>query len=296
MAEFNGKKIMLVGLKGDKGDQGPQGPQGPKGEDGGTSVVANPNVVANKPLERISVNSYTYSTGKKDKNFISFRRSTGTTGGLEIIYHESVGENEPINIIMTCRGNRDVKGIKRLIKFGSKYGNGLSKVSITKSDTITDILCKVFKMDEYIGNSPQWLENEIGQTRLRHAFRKQSFGDPEGKQWVCYVPNCTSDIFNYTSSLPNSVLRRYAINRNDRQIDFTAKTLDEAEGKAGICTVARYMLKFVRGYEEKEYGSNLVRWKGQMAREWLEVIVNQSYTVDDPDNITWAFIVRPHRF
>lgn len=34
MAEFNGKKVLLAGLKGEKGDPGPQGPQGEKGEPG----------------------------------------------------------------------------------------------------------------------------------------------------------------------------------------------------------------------------------------------------------------------
>ena len=34
MAEFNGKKVLLAGLKGEKGDPGPQGPQGEKGDPG----------------------------------------------------------------------------------------------------------------------------------------------------------------------------------------------------------------------------------------------------------------------
>lgn len=36
MAEFNGKKIMLAGLKGEQGPEGPQGPKGEKGEPGGS--------------------------------------------------------------------------------------------------------------------------------------------------------------------------------------------------------------------------------------------------------------------
>lgn len=39
MAEFNGKQIILAGLKGEKGDPGPQGPQGEKGEPGDISAL-----------------------------------------------------------------------------------------------------------------------------------------------------------------------------------------------------------------------------------------------------------------
>ena len=290
MAEFNGKQIMLVGLKGDKGEKGDKGDKGDKGEVGGGSVVtANPSVAALNKLERITIDNSTYSIGKRYKNFITCR-------DYGLSFNSSVGESEPINVLVSTNFKKKRTKNKSLYaKHNLKYCNYLSTRSFSKQNLsidagggidifYKDLLKIIFKLesdgketrdypDDMFVRHKIVVGNTIHQSPLVYRFLEQY--DPDDN------PVDAGKFYRYPSD--SRCVIAYADNHCNSWTGY------------GAWSYCKFILKFVRGYEEVTTIPKHKYWKGNMARDYLEVIVARQPDVES-NEIKFYFLVKPHRF
>lgn len=248
MTNFNGKQIMLAGLKGDNGKSAYE--------------IAVENGFEGTEEEWLA----SLSSKKPDKNFIRIK-------GQWFYYAPDVDKNsERIAVSFTCSNKKDkTKGEIRTYCFGTKYGNSLSTSDFLPRDVsnFTKLLNLITTIDEWhFGNPPsQLLPQGVTLDNLYKKWHVLGY---------IYYAEVSRDIgINDIFKIHNDAVFSY-LDYRDRN-----KRLVGNHGQDEVVN-ARLMLKFIRGYKKEEFNTNPddptakeYYWSGNMANQWIDLYITK---------------------